>query len=363
MPSDRYIGLMSGTSLDGIDAVLADFSTGAFVVSTHYVPMPAALRARMNDLLEPGENELARSALAGNELALLYAEAVRRLLDASGCSAEQIAAIGCHGQTVRHRPELGYTIQIVNGALLAEQTGIPVVCDFRSRDVAAGGEGAPLVPAFHAAMFRSAAVNRAVVNLGGIANVTWLPARGPMRGFDCGPGNALLDQWAELHLGQRYDAGGRWAAGGSVLPALLDALLTDPFFSRRGPRSTGREHFNVQWARAHLRPEYRPQDVQATFAELSAKALAAAIDAECEGCEEVLLCGGGVANLDLVDRIGRLLPHRAVMSTACLGLDPDWVEALAFGWLARETLAGRPGNSAEVTGARGARVLGCIYPA
>jgi anhydro-N-acetylmuramic acid kinase len=363
MSSDRYIGLMSGTSLDGIDAVLADFSASASVVSTHYATMPDSLRAKLSHLLRPDADELGRSALAANELTQLYAEAVTCLLDASGYAPRQVAAIGCHGQTVRHRPDLGYTIQLVNGALLAEQTGIPVVCDFRSRDVAAGGQGAPLVPAFHAAVFHSTSVNRAVVNLGGIANVTWLPCREPLRGFDCGPGNVLLDQWAESHLGQRYDAGGRWAAGGRVLPALLDALLADPFFARRGPRSTGREHFSLEWARAYLREEYRPQDVQATFAELSAKALAAAIDAECEACEEVLLCGGGVANCDLVERIGRSLPRRAVMSTACLGLDPDWVEAVAFAWLARETLAGRPGNVPGVTGAHGARVLGCVYPA
>jgi anhydro-N-acetylmuramic acid kinase len=354
---------MSGTSLDGVDAVLADFSARSVVVSTHYVEMPGGLRSELSELGQSGADEFARGGVTGNKLTALYAGAVARLLEGLGRSFTRVAAIGCHGQTVRHRPDLGFTIQLVNGALLAEQTGIPVVCDFRSRDIAAGGEGAPLVPAFHAAMFGSPSISRAVVNLGGIANVTWLPAQGSVRGFDCGPGNALLDEWAERHLGRRYDAGGQWAAGGRVLAQLLDALMADPFFTRRAPKSTGREYFCLEWARAHLREDYAPRDVQATFAELTARVLAAAIEAECPVSEEVLLCGGGVANVDLVERIGRRLPGRTVASTARLGLDPDWVEALAFAWLARETLAGRPGNVPEVTGARGPRVLGCIYPA
>ena len=354
---------MSGTSLDGIDAVLADFSSQTATVSTYYGAMPPVLRIELKALLQSGGNELARSAVAGNELAAHYASAVEALLRKAGKSAAEIAAIGCHGQTVRHLPERGYTIQLVNGALLAEQTGIAVICDFRSRDVAAGGQGAPLVPAFHAALFRNRSVDRVIVNLGGIANLTWLPAAGAITGFDCGPANALLDEWAERHLGAAYDAAGKWAASGKVLPDLLAALAADAYFSRSPPKSTGREYFNLKWAHPYLSTQYRPQDIQATLAELSASVLAAAIVRHCPTANEVLLCGGGVGNVDLVERIARLLAGRKVASTALLGIDPDWVEALAFAWLAREALARRPGNVPEVTGARGPRVLGCIYPA
>lgn len=361
--TDLYIGLMSGTSLDGIDAVLVDFSLRARVVSAHYAAFPRRLRGELKALLKPGADELARSNILGNELAARYASATEVLLRSAGIAAPEIAAIGCHGQTVRHLPERGYTVQLVNGALLAELTGITIVCDFRSRDVAAGGQGAPLVPAFHSAMFRDRSVNRVIANLGGIANLTWLPVAGATTGFDCGPANALLDEWAERNLASPYDAGGRWAASGLVVPDLLAALEADPYFSRSPPKSTGRDYFDLKWAQAKLQAQYRPQDVQATFAELSAKALAQAIARHCPGANEVLLCGGGVANVDLVERIGRLLPGRKVASTALLGVDPDWVEAFAFAWLAREAMAHRTGNLPEVTGARGLRVLGCIYPA
>lgn len=363
MASDYYIGLMSGTSLDGIDAVLANFALPAPLVRTHFGAIPKKLRRELKSLLQPGNDELARCAAIGNELAARYAEAVQALLRDAGQSMTDIVAIGCHGQTVRHVPSRGYTIQLVNGALLAEQTGIAVVCDFRNRDVAAGGQGAPLVPAFHAAMFRDRGVNRVIVNLGGIANLTWLPMAGAITGFDCGPANALMDEWAEQHLGTPYDAAGGWAASGQVRPDLLAALSADPYFACPPPKSTGREYFNLKWAHAHLQSHYRPQDVQATFAELSACVLAKAIERHCAEAEEVLLCGGGAANTDLVTRIGRLLSPRNVTTTARLGIDPDWVEGLAFAWLARQAVAGRPGNVPEVTGARGARVLGCIYPA
>jgi anhydro-N-acetylmuramic acid kinase len=363
MASDLYIGLMSGTSLDGIDAVLADFSLPAPLVRAHFGAIPPTLRNELRRLLQPGADELASCAVIGNELAARYAAAVEVLLRDAGKSVTDIVAIGCHGQTVRHVPSQGYTVQLVNGALLAEQTGIAVVCDFRSRDVAAGGQGAPLAPAFHRAMFHDRSVNRVIVNLGGIANLTWLPAAGLITGFDCGPANALMDEWAEQHLGSSYDDAGSWASGGQVLTDLLASLSADPYFARCPPKSTGREYFDIKWAHAHLKASYQPQDVQATFAELSASVLAAGIERYYTEAEEVLLCGGGVANADLVQRIGRLLSPRKVTATTQLGVDPDWVEALAFAWLARETLAGRPGNVPQVTGARGARVLGCIYPA
>ena len=360
--SELFIGLMSGTSLDGVDAVLADFSGRPSIVSTHYSPYPAELRSELQRLLQPGEDELARAAVLGNAVTDRYADAVGALLRKTGTPASALTAIGCHGQTVRHRPEHGYSIQLVNGALLAEETGVAVVCDFRSRDVAAGGQGAPLVPAFHAAAFRHPARGRAVVNLGGIANITWLPTSGAVTGFDCGPGNALLDEWAERHLGRPYDEGGAWAATGQVLPDLLAALAADPYFDRLPPKSTGREYFNLTWAGTHLRPDYRPEDVQATFAEMTATVLGAAIARLCGQAEEILLCGGGAANADLVRRIERRAEGRTVTTTGVLGVDPDWVEALAFAWLAREAVNRRPGNLPEVTGACGPRVLGCIYP-
>jgi anhydro-N-acetylmuramic acid kinase len=363
MAQELYVGLMSGTSLDGIDAVLADFSAAAPIVSTFYTPLADALRLELRALLEPGHDELNRSALLGNALARAYAQATDALLASAPVAIEDIAAIGCHGQTVRHRPERDYTTQLVNGALLAELAGARVVCDFRSRDVAAGGQGAPLVPAFHAAMFRHPVRNRVIVNLGGIANLTWLPAAGTIMGFDCGPANALLDEWAEQHIGTRYDSEGRWAAGGTVLPDLLARLSADPYFGQPPPKSTGREYFQLEWVRAHLAESPRPQDVQATLAELSAAALVEAIGSHCPQASEVYLSGGGAANSDLVARIERMLKGCTVESIGRLGVGPDWVEALAFAWLAREALAGRPGNVAEVTGARGPRVLGCIYPA
>ncbi|MCC6533214.1 MAG: anhydro-N-acetylmuramic acid kinase [Burkholderiales bacterium] len=362
MAPELYVGLMSGTSLDGIDAVLARFDTASPLLATQFAAFPGALRQQLRALSQPGYDEINRSSEAALALARRYAGAVRALLDQAGIEPSAVSAIGCHGQTVRHDPARGFTVQLVNGSLLAELSGIRVVCDFRSRDIAAGGEGAPLVPAFHAAIFRHAQHARAVVNLGGIANVTYLPAQGDILGFDCGPGNALLDEWVFQVRGLHFDAGGTWAAQGRVRSALLNALLADPYFRRAPPKSTGRDVFNLDWARPHIRPEYDAADVQATLAELTAECVAAALRGDCPDLDEVYLCGGGVANTDLFARIQRLLPAMRVMSTAALGIPPDWVEALAFAWLARETLAGRPGNVPSVTGAATPRVLGCVYP-
>ncbi|RPI45104.1 MAG: anhydro-N-acetylmuramic acid kinase [Betaproteobacteria bacterium] len=363
MPAEYYIGLMSGTSLDGIDAVLTRFDTSTPAIATHFEPFPDPLRAELRDLLHPGSDEINRSAEAANELSRRYAEAVHVLLSRTSMASRDVRAIGCHGQTVRHNPERGFTIQLCNGALLAELTGITVVCDFRSRDIAAHGQGAPLVPAFHAAAFAHPDRPRAVVNLGGIANVTHLAPKGPVTGFDCGPGNALLDEWIAEQRGLAYDSDGAWAAQGTVLPTLLEALLADPYFAKVPPKSTGREAFNLKWAHAHLYANYRPADVQATFAELTARCVADALHSFCPGVEQVFLCGGGANNADLVARIARLVPGTEVGSTAALGIAPDWVEALAFSWLARETLESRPGNLPSVTGATGLRILGCVYPA
>ena len=360
---DLYIGLMSGTSLDGIDAVLASFAEGPKLLGTLFVPFPPAPRDELLALLRPTHDELHRSARAGNVLAGIYADAVNKLLRGAGVDPKRIRAIGCHGQTVRHNPQRGYSIQLVNAAALVEQTGISVVCDFRSRDIAAGGQGAPLVPGFHAAAFRDAARRRAIVNLGGIANITFLPGVADVTGFDSGPGNVLMDEWVAEKRGLSYDADGGWAAQGQVQDDLLKRLLADPYFSTDPPKSTGREAFNIEWARAHIEQHHRAEDVQATFAELTARSVAAALTRYCGGTEQVFLCGGGAANAELVRRIRRALPELEVASTAALGIEPDWVEALAFAWLARETISGRPANLPSVTGARGARILGCIYPA
>lgn len=358
------IGLMSGTSLDGVDAVLAaPRGKRLRLMASHHRPYPGALRSRLLELHQPGPDELHRAALLANQLTAAYAATVRGLLARAGVSARNIAAVGCHGQTVRHRPDAGYTLQLVNGALLAELTGITVVCDFRSRDVAAGGEGAPLVPAFHRAMFGSPRRERAIVNIGGIANVTRLPARGAVTGFDCGPGNCLLDAWIMERRRRRYDARGAWAASGTVIPGLLRKFAAHPFFRRRPPKSAGRREFNLSWVKRALTGKEKPADVQATLLELAATGIARAVDRHCARAREIHVCGGGARNRALLARLAALLPGRRIATTDALGIAPEHVEALAFAWLARETLKGRPGNLPAVTGAKGPRVLGAIYPA
>jgi anhydro-N-acetylmuramic acid kinase len=363
---DLYIGLMSGTSLDGIDAVVAEFNSAqpaSHVVHSHYQPFQPLLRETLRALNETGRDELHRAAIAASQLSHAYAAAVRTLLAQAGLAAQDIAAIGCHGQTVRHRPDAGYTVQLVNGALLAELTGITTVCDFRGRDIAAGGQGAPLVPAFHHAVFHVADVHRAVVNIGGIANVTDLPPVGDVRGFDCGPGNALLDEWIMESRGLAYDDHGTWAASGMIIPALLDELLAHAFFTLAPPKSTGRDIFNFAWVRRLLAGDEAPADVQATLLELSAVSIAQAIKTHCTHAAAVYVCGGGARNRALIARLAALLPGKQIGITDQLGVAADWVEALAFAWLARQTLANRPGNLPAVTGASGLRTLGAIYPA
>jgi anhydro-N-acetylmuramic acid kinase len=358
-----YAGLMSGTSLDGVDAVLADFSAPRpRILASSHVAFDPALRAELLALNSAGADELERAALAGNALARAYARAVEALdLDAHG-GAGAVRAIGCHGQTVRHRPERGYTIQIGNAALLAELTGIAAVADFRSRDVAAGGQGAPLAPAFHAAVFSSAAEDRAVLNLGGIANLTWLPRGGEVGGFDTGPGNCLLDLWAARHLGAPHDAGGAWAAGGNPDPRLLETMLAEPYFAAPPPKSTGRDLFNAGWLEARLQGGEEPRAVQATLLELTAQSVAAAIATHCAGARRVIACGGGVQNDALMRRLAELLIPAALESSEAHGIAPQLVEAAAFAWLAKQAIEARAASLPAVTGARGARVLGAIYP-
>ena len=367
-----YVGLMSGTSMDGVDAVAARFPADApaQLLGHVHLPFDKALRTELLALNSTGPDELHRGALAANAIARAYAQATRTLLADAGIAPQDVRALGAHGQTVRHRPQAvdgtGYTVQLLNGALLAEQCGIDVVCDLRSRDVAAGGQGAPLVPAFHAALFAQASRAVAVLNLGGIANLTLLPpAPQPVRGFDCGPGNALLDGWCETHTGHRFDEGGRWAATGRVLPSLLQALLAEPFFALPPPKSTGRDLFHSGWLGSLLvhAPGAAPQDVQATLSELTACAAAHALQAHQPGTDELLVCGGGARNADLMVRLARLLPGTAIKPTDAAGVPVDQVEAMAFAWLARAFVERRPGNLPAVTGARGLRVLGALHPA
>jgi anhydro-N-acetylmuramic acid kinase len=361
---EHYVGLMSGTSLDGIDAVLAGFDGSCCqLLHSHFQPFDATLRAELLALNQPGDNELERAALAANHLSRSYATAVQALLQQAGIQAKQIQAVGCHGQTVRHRPDLGFTIQLANPSLLAELTQIPVVADFRSRDIAAGGQGAPLVPAFHAALFRQTSVHRVIVNIGGISNLTDLPPQGKVMGFDCGPGNLLMDHWTRLHLGQDYDRDGAWAENGSVIPALLQQLLAEPFFAATPPKSTGRDLFNPGWLQTHLPPGSAAADVQATLLQLTVDGIVDAIRRNCAGAREIYLCGGGAHNSALRRSLKQQLPECAIDLTDALGVAADWVEAFAFAWLARQTVHGKPGNLPEVTGARGSRILGAIYPA
>jgi len=355
---------MSGTSLDGIDAVLAAFENNTCkLLHSQFLPFDEALRLELLALNSAGVNELERAALVANELSRRYATTIQTLLAKAEITAEQVKAIGCHGQTVRHRPDLGFTIQLANPALLAELTGIAVIADFRSRDIAAGGQGAPLVPAFHAALFRHPKHHRVIVNIGGISNLTSLPPHGNVLGFDCGPGNLLLDAWAARHLGQPYDKDGAWAASGHLIPELLRQLLAEPFFAAPPPKSTGRDLFNLPWLEHFLTPGFAPADVQTTLLELTVKGIAATILEHCSTASEIYLCGGGAHNGALVRRLKQSLPNRSIALSDDLGVNADWVEAFAFAWLAKQTLDGNPGNLPEVTGAKGARILGAIYPA
>lgn len=360
-----YLGVMSGTSLDGLDIALIEQGEQPDLLATHYVPMPSDLRQQLLDLCASGPDEIARAALAENRWASLAGEGIQQLLAKQGLPAHAIRAIGSHGQTVRHEPARGFTVQLGNPALLAELTGISVVADFRRRDVAAGGQGAPLVPAFHETLFSHLGQRLAVLNVGGFSNLSLIEHDKPVHGFDCGPGNVLLDAWIERKHRQAYDADGAWAASGIVQADLLSALLSDPFFAGSGPKSTGREVFNLAWLDGHLArlPHYRDQDVQATLLELTAQSIIESLRNAQQGTEALLVCGGGARNGALMARLGELLPDAQVASTGAHGVDPDWVEAMAFAWLAHCCLEGIAANRPSVTAAKGLRVLGAIYPA
>lgn len=367
---DFYIGLMSGTSLDGVDGVLVDFAPKKpFVVAHSGAPFPPKLRSELLALNQSGPDELHRAALAGNELMRRYAQVVTDLLQQARTLPSAIRAIGAHGQTVRHQPQefdgTGYTLQLCQPALLAELTHIDVVADFRTRDVAAGGQGAPLAPFFHQALFARESEAVGVLNIGGISNLTLLRSDGSMLGFDCGPGNSLMDAWCAKHTGQAYDAQGAWAADGQVLPELLQTLLAEPFFQREPPKSTGRDLFSQAWLDRQLAPfaAAAPKDVQATLAELTASACAADVLRHQADLKRLIVCGGGALNTHLMQRLRARLPQAEVCSSAECGLPPLQVEATAFAWLARKTVNREQLALQSITGAKGARVLGCIYPA
>jgi anhydro-N-acetylmuramic acid kinase len=363
--------------MDGVDGALVDFSQSKpLLTQVNTAQLAPELRAELLALNTPGPNELHRAALAANALARTYAQVVQSLLKQSGLAASQITAIGAHGQTVRHQPGLhdatGYTLQLNNPALLAELTGIDVVADFRSRDVAAGGQGAPLAPFFHRAWFaphgNAQSKNIGVLNIGGISNLTILQSDGTTLGFDCGPGNALLDMWCQQHTGAAFDAGGAWGAGGVVNTALLQAMLAEPFFALPPPKSTGRDLFNRGWLDKHLAAfsGEKPQNIQKTLVELTAspiKYFTSSYEIKSnQQLHELIVCGGGAFNTDLMQRLQTLMPHIGVVSSAQRGLPPQDVEATAFAWLAKQTIERQSLPLFSVTGAVGARVLGATYP-
>lgn len=352
---------MSGTSLDGVDAVL--WSEQAGVLAHAFRPFDPALRAELLSLNRSGHDELHRASLAAQQLAQAYAGTLAEALQQSGTARGSIRAIGAHGQTVRHRPDFGYTCQLLNAALLAELSGIDVIADFRSRDVAAGGQGAPLVPAFHRAQFGRQGASVAVLNLGGIGNLSLLGAQGETLGFDTGPANMLLDAWHAHHRGGAYDAAGAWAASGQVIPELLAHWQAEPFFSLAPPRSTGRDLFDWAWLNAAPLAAHAPVDVQATLSELTAWSVCDALQKHQPDTTEVIVCGGGAFNQDLLHRMARRLPQFPWVTSEARGLPPMQVEAAAFAWLAACFVDRRPGNLPAVTGARGLRVLGALYPA
>lgn len=368
MPASVFIGLMSGTSLDGIDAVAVRFEPHFELLETHSEALPESLNQRIHGLLAPGDNEIDRLGMLDLELGKAFADASNNLLTKCSLSSADIHAIGSHGQTIRHRPEHNFTLQSGDPNTIAEHTGIMTVADFRRRDMAAGGQGAPLVPAFHNALFRSTETNRVIVNIGGMANLTVLPANADadVLGYDTGPGNVLMDSWINEHQQLSHDKDGNWAAQGSVIPQLLEQMLSLPFFHEPAPKSTGREQFNLIWIQrmlALLDQAPNNTDVQTTLAELTATSIAMAIQSHQLDSAEVYLCGGGSHNRHLQQRIQALLPGYTVATTAALDLHPDWVEAVAFAWLAKQTLDNLPGNMPAVTGASGFRILGAIYPA
>ncbi|WP_409420624.1 anhydro-N-acetylmuramic acid kinase [Pseudaeromonas sp. ZJS20] len=365
---ELYIGLMSGTSMDGIDAALVQFDGDTpTLLATHGQRWPVPVVNRLHELCTPGANEIDRLGRMDQLVAIHFAQAVKALLAKGPYRPEQIRAIGSHGQTIRHRPEQGFTLQIGHGARLAVETDIDVICDFRMKDVALGGQGAPLVPAFHQAVFGAPGKLRFILNIGGIANISVLPGRDDqVLGFDTGPGNTLMDLWYRKHKGGSYDPQGSWAASGFVSEDLLGRLMKHPFLAQSAPKSTGRETFTLAWLELFLaeRPPLRPEDVQRTLLEFTARTIVDALLPQAEGqAAELFICGGGIHNRALMLRLYEMLPGWQLDSTEALGLHPDWVEAIAFAWLAKCFVNRQAGNLPAVTGAKRPAILGCLYPA
>jgi anhydro-N-acetylmuramic acid kinase len=376
--AERFIGLMSGTSMDGVDGVLAEFEPGCRLLAHVHQPFPPELREQLMALQQSGPNEIEREALAAQSLTRLYARCVQQLLSQSAVPFDQVRAIGAHGQTIRHRPELGFTRQIQQPALLAELCQIDVIADFRSRDIAAGGQGAPLVPKFHHAIFARAGENRALVNIGGISNISLLHLDGRVEGCDTGPGNVLLDGWIGQAQGLPFDRDGAWGASGQVHPGLLNTLLAEPYLARAAPKSTGRDLFHMDWLRQQLaqHPNLPAADVQATLTAFTARSIAdmllrsssgnssgnSSSNSISSGWQALYVCGGGAYNGFLLRLLGDALPGVQIASSAELGVAPDQVEALAFAWLARCHVLRQSGNLPAVTGAAGERILGACYP-
>lgn len=359
--SERYIGIMSGTSLDAIDVALVEFTPAMHLLGQLELAMPNEIRSEIRALNHLSDNELARSQILSQQLAKLFSQGCNDLLQKLNIKLETINAIGCHGQTLRHNPvaEHGYSLQIGNGALIAELTGITTVCDFRSRDIAAGGHGAPLVPAFQKAMFASQSENRAIINIGGMANLCYLGSNGQVCGFDTGPGNVLLDSWVQKHTQQAFDKSGAWAASGKVEDALLQAFLQEPYFAKAPPKSTGRELFDQHWLENFKLEHFAPEDVQATLLELTAFTICQSLGSF--SIDAIYLCGGGAYNQALVERI-QTLSQKPCHTTEAIGGDPNYLEAMAFAWLAKRCIEGQNNNCPEATGAKGQRILGAIYP-
>jgi len=367
---ELYIGLMSGTSMDGIDSAIVDLAQGkASVVATHSHSIPAHLQTEIRSLFLPGDDDIDTLGSCDQQLGLYFAEAANTVLAQAGLKASDIVAIGSHGQTVRHRPPAKdtphpFTLQIGDPNIIAARTGITTVADFRRRDMALGGQAAPLAPAFHRAVFQHKTHNRAIVNIGGISNITFLPTEGEVLGFDTGPGNRLLDDWIKQHKNKDYDDGGQWASQHTSDPQLLQQLKAHPFLQRAAPKSTGREEFNRQWLNQTLKKfgHLSPGCIQATLLAFTAETIADALNALPLRIDDVFICGGGALNTTLMTSLSDLLAPEKVDSTAALGISPEWVEAAAFAWLARQTLMGLAGNFPAVTGAKGPTVLGGIYP-
>lgn len=364
-----FIGLMSGTSLDAIDAALVDFSSSQpRLVAAVNTPIPEQLRQDIIALCTPGDNEILRMGRTDHQLANLFAEACQKLLASTGIEASQVQAIGSHGQTIRHEPDLNtpFTLQIGDPNIIAQLTGITTVADFRRRDMAAGGQGAPLAPAFHTALFRSSSVDRAILNIGGMANLTLLPSdfNQVATGFDTGPGNVLMDHWCQLHLGQSFDPDGEWARSGDIDVDLLKLMQSDDYFKAPPPKSTGRELFNSEWLSGRINEHSKPaspENIATTLVELTARTISHDIQTQFAHCKELYVCGGGAHNGFLMERLSQLNPNRQVFTTDTLGIPPDWVEAIAFAWLAKQTLERNAGNLPAVTGANEPCILGGVY--